>query len=179
MNVAREQQQQPKPKPGGEIDPPQRHQPWAHSKTGRRYLEDKQALRGAETQKVLFRVPTKPRAPPCTHEPRRHRPRREIDHTTTYFTDKPTDTHTDDRERPYLADERLQPLLELAGAAEVGACAGCDGFRDGSRPSRPPHGHVRCSRRGRTRLRGHERPPAQLQVGARICTLRVVASICC
>ena len=103
------------------------------------------------------------------------RPRREIDRTTAYFADKPTDTHTDDRERPYLADERLQRLLlELAGAAEVGLCVGYGGFfRDGSRPSRPPHGHARCSRRGRTRLRGREKPPAQLQVGARISNLRV------
>ena len=64
--------------------------------------------------------------------------------------------------------------LELAGAAEVGVCAGCDGVRDGSRPSPPPHGHARCSRRGRTRLRGRERPPAQLQVGPRSSNLRVV-----
>ena len=49
-----------------------------------------------------------------------------------HSTDRPTDTHRDNRERTYLADERLQRLLELAGAAEVGACAGCDGFRDGS-----------------------------------------------
>ena len=55
-----------------------------------------------------------------------------------------------------------------------GLCAGYDGGRGGSRPSRPPHGHARCSRRGRTRLRGRERPPAQLQVGARSCNLRVV-----
>ena len=95
--------------------------------------------------------------------------------TRPHSTDRPTDTHTDDRERPYLADQWLGGPLLAGGAAEVGACAGCGGFRDGSRPSRPPHGHARCSRRGRTRLRGRERPPAQLQGVARTCNLRVAA----
>ena len=87
--------------------------------------------------------------------------------TRPHSTDRPTDTKLDDRERAYLAVRWLDGPLLACGAAEVGACAGCDGFRDGSRSSRPPHGHARCSRRGRTRLRGRERPPAQLQGVAR------------
>ena len=102
-----------------------------------------------------------------TQSPSRRR-RPQTEHTTTRNrkldqnrpSDRPSDRATD-RGATYLADERLQRLLELAGAAQVGLCVGYDGFRDGSRPSRPPHGHARCSRRGRTRLRGRERPPAQ------------------
>ena len=94
--------------------------------------------------------------------------------TRPHSTDRPTDTHRDDRERPYLADRWLGGPLLAGGAAEVWACAGCDGFRDGSRPSRPQHGHARCSRRGRTRLRGRQRPPAQLQGVAQTFNLSVV-----
>ena len=48
---------------------PRRHQPRAHSQTGRRYLEDKQRRRAPEKQKVLFRVPIKPRAPARKDDP--------------------------------------------------------------------------------------------------------------
>ena len=84
---------------------------------------------------------------------------------------------TDPPESALTSNCRSISGLELAGAAEVGVCAGCDGGRDGSRPSPPPHGHARCSRRGRTRLRGRERPPAQLQVGARSSNLRDIGRI--
>jgi len=108
--------------------------------------------------------------PPQTTKTKEDRPH---DHTL------PTDplTHTQTTERDLTSPIRWLggPLL-AGGAAEVGACAGCDGFRDGSRPSRPPHGHARCSRRGRTRLRGRARPPAQLQGVACSCNLRVVAA---
>ena len=96
--------------------------------------------------------------------------------TTKTGEDRPHDhtlsthplTHTQTTERDLTSPIRWLggPLL-AGGAAEVGACASYDGFRDGSGPSRPPHGHARCSRRGHTRLRGREPPPAQLQVGAR------------
>ena len=99
--------------------------------------------------------------PPQTTKTGEDRPH---DHTL------PTDPlrHTQTTERDLTSPIRWLggPLL-AGGAAEVGACAGYDGFRDGSGPSRPPHGHARCSRRGHTRLRGREPPPAQLQVGAR------------
>ena len=153
---------------------PRRHQPRAHSKTGRRYLEDKQTRRGPEKQKVLFRVPIKPRAPARKDDPRRHRPMREIDPPTRLDHQ----THRGGRQtHPRAHLPRITG--RSAGSSSPaqlssGLCAGYDGGRGGSRPSRPPHGHARCSRRGRTRLRGRERPPAQLQVGARISNLRVV-----
>ena len=157
---------------------PRRHQPRAHSKTGRRYLEDKQTRRGPEKQKVLFRVPMKPRAPARTDDPRRHRPMREIDPPTRLDHQ----THRGGRQtHPRAHLPRITG--RSAGSSSPaqlssGLCAGYDGGRGGSRPSRPPHGHARCSRRGRTRLRGRERPPAQLQVGARISNLRVVSGYC-
>ena len=86
-------------------------------------------------------------------------------------TARPRDRQTHP-ERTYLAVGRLGGPLELAGASQFGPCVGLEGGRDGSRPSRPPHGHAGCSRRGRTRLRGRERPPAQLQGVARSCNLR-------
>jgi len=93
--------------------------------------------------------------PPQTTKTGEDRPH---DHTL------PTDPlrHTQTTERDLTSPIRWLggPLL-AGGAAEVGACAGYDGFRDGSGPSRPPHGHARCSRRGHTRLRGREPPPAQ------------------
>ena len=53
-------------------------------------------------------------------------------------------------------------VLEGAAAElEVGLCVG---GRDGSRPSRPPHGQAGRSSGGQTRLRGRERPPAQPQL---------------
>ena len=76
-------------------------------------------------------------------------------------TARPRDRQTHP-ERTYLANGRRSGPLVLAGASTSAPCAGYDADRDGSRPSRPPHGHARCSRRGRTRLRGRERPPAQL-----------------
>ena len=81
---------------------------------------------------------------------------------------------TDPPESALTSNCRSISGLELAGAAEVGVCAGCDGGRGGSRPSPPPHGHARCSRRGRTRLRDRERPPAQLQGGSALSKLGVV-----
>ena len=86
-------------------------------------------------------------------------------------TARPRDRQTHP-ERTYFADGRRSGPLVLAGASTSAPCAGYDAGRDGSRPSRPPHGHARCSRRGRTRLRGRERPPAQLQGVARSCNLR-------
>ena len=108
--------------------------------------------------------------PPQTTKTGENRP-----HDHTLPTDPPTHTQTTERDLTSpiggLA-ARFWPAAQLV--SKVGACAGCDGFRDGSRPSRPPRGHARCSRRGRIRLRGRKRPPAQLQGVARTLNLRVV-----
>ena len=45
---------------------------------------------------------------------------------STRPSDRPSDRRTD-RGATHLADLRFQRLLELAGAAKVGACAGCGG----------------------------------------------------
>ena len=81
-------------------------------------------------------------------------------------TARPRDRQTHP-ERTYLADGRRSGPLVLAGASTSAPCAGYDAGRDGSRPSRPPHGHARCSRGGQSRLPARQWLPAQLQRVAR------------
>ena len=71
------------------------------------------------------------------------------------------------RERTYLAVGRLSGPLEVAGASQFGPCAGCVGGRDGSRPSRPPHGHAGCFGGGQSRRRGLPWAPAHPRRTAR------------
>ena len=91
---------------------PRRHQPRAHYKTGRRYLEDKQTRRGPEKQKVLFRVQIKSRAPARKDDPRRHRPMREIDPPTRLDHE----THRGGRHR-----RRVRAQVALPGRLRYGS----------------------------------------------------------
>ena len=158
--------------PGGGIEPPRRQPAPSKFSLPTPPQTDRETRRRAETPKIPVPVIDQTQSP---------RPRRRAQTEQTKTGDRtpdltrptnPTRHTSTDRKRTYLAVGRLGGPLELAGASQFGPCVGLEGGRDGSRPSRPPHGHAGCSRRGRTRLRGRERPPAQLQGVARSCNLR-------
>ena len=149
--------------PGGGIEPPQRQPapgkfslptpPQTDRETrSRDETPKKSCLRDSTTPGGGIEPPRRQPAPgtPNTN-PTRHQ---------TRPIDRPIDrqTHT---ERTCLVDWRLSGLLELAGASQFGPCAGCVGGRDGSRPSRPPHGHARCFGGGQSRRRGLPWAPAR------------------
>ena len=105
---------------------------------------------------------------PITEPQSRKRPQTEHTKTgdrnpdQTRPIDRPTDRRTD-RKRTCLVDWHLSGPLELASASQFGPCAGCVGGRDGSRPSRPPHGHAGCFGGGQRRRRGRGRAQARLR----------------
>ena len=94
---------------------------------------------------------------PRANDPRPRRPGREVDHPTRL--DRLTDslTHTYKPTRRHLPSPMGGLAARSCWAAQVRRwlCVGCVGGRDGSRPSRPPHGHAgrfsggQSSRRGR------------------------------
>ena len=174
LHAAREQQQQPKPKPGGGIEPPEGTSPGTFQNRAEVPGGQTDTKRPRETKSPVS-SPNKTQSPSTQRRPEKTQTNEGDRYPDQTRPPDPQRRPTDPPESALTSNCRSISGLELAGAAEVGVCAGCDGGRDGSRPSPPPHGHARCSRRGRTRLRGRERPPAQLQVGARISNLRDIA----
>ena len=149
--------------PGGGIEPPQRqpapgNSPYQH----RRRLTERceaETRRQKSPVSVIRQHPAGGSNPREGNQPRVHQIQIPTRHQTRPI-DRPIDrqTHT---ERTCLVDWRLSGLLELAGASQFGPCAGCVGGRDGSRPSRPPHGHARCFGGGQSRRRGLPCAPAR------------------
>ena len=77
-----------------------------------------------ETPKILSLDPRKPRAPVPADDPRQTKVGDESPARPDQATDRATDAPTEGR---HILPIRGLRLLELAGAAEVGACAGCGG----------------------------------------------------
>ena len=100
---------------------PRRHQPRAHSQTGRRYLEDKQTRRGPEKQKVLFRVPTKTQSPTTHRRPEKTQTNEGDRSPDQTRPPDPQRRPTDPPESALTSNCRSISGLELAGAAEFGA----------------------------------------------------------
>ena len=72
---------------------PRRHQPRAPFKTGRRYLEDNQTQRSAETPRTRILGFRKPRAPIPAPDPRQSRPIRETEPSTRSDRQHDRQTH--------------------------------------------------------------------------------------
>jgi len=96
LHVAREQQQQPKPKPGGGIEPPEGTSPGHLSKPGGGTQEvpgDNQTQRSAETPRTRIMGFRKPRAPIPAPDPRQSRPIRETEPSTRSDRQHDRQTH--------------------------------------------------------------------------------------
>ena len=147
--------------PGGGVRPLRRHPAPGTSNAPTSPQTDRETRRRDETPKSPVSVNH-----PITEPQSRKRPQTEHTKTgdrtpdQTRPIDRPTDRRTD-RKRTCLVDWHLSGPLELASASQFGPCAGCVGGRDGSRPSRPPHGHAGCFGGGQRRRRGRGRAQAR------------------